>query len=232
MLPISNITKRLARWAAITAVIAVIVLGLSGRWTDPWLWAFIAVFSGAGLYVAIVLPDDLARERFRPPEAGADRHWLKAVQLIGLLHVIVGALDVGRWQLTNVSTPLRTAGLIVMIASVALVFYSMTVNRFFSAVIRIQKDRGHQVVDQGPYSVIRHPGYAGMIPAVPAGALVMGSWLGFTLAVVYSLLMLRRVWFEDGFLRANLEGYELYRARALSLDYQDSGKSHARAAHA
>jgi protein-S-isoprenylcysteine O-methyltransferase Ste14 len=213
MFPASNIPRRLARWAAITAVIAVIVLGLSGRWTDPWLWAFIAVFSGAGLYVAMVLTDDLARERFRPPEAGADRHWLKAVQLIGLLHVIVGALDVGRWQLTNVPTPLRTAGLIVMIASVALIFYSMTVNRFFSTVIRIQKDRGHQVVDQGPYSVIRHPGYAGMIPAVPAGALVMGSWLGFALAVVYSLLMLRRVWFEDWYLRENLAGYMDYTQR-------------------
>jgi protein-S-isoprenylcysteine O-methyltransferase Ste14 len=213
MLPTSNIPLRLARWATITSIISVIVLGVSGRWTDPWLLTFIAVLSSAGLYVALVLGDDLARERFRPPEAGADRHWLKAVQLIGLGHVIVGALDVGRWHLTSISTPIRTAGLVVMIASVALVFYSMTVNRFFSAVIRIQKDRGHQVIDQGPYSVIRHPGYAGMIPAVPAGALVMGSWLGFALAVVYSLLMLRRVWFEDGFLRANLEGYADYTSR-------------------
>lgn len=213
MLSISNIPARLARWAMITTIIAAIVLGISGRWTDPWLWAFIAVLSSAGLYVALVLADDVAQERFRPPELGADRHWLRAVQLVGLAHVIVGAFDVGRWHLTYIPAPVRVVGLVVMIVSVALVFYSMTVNRFFSAVIRIQKDRGHQVVDQGPYSVIRHPGYAGMIPAVPAGALVMGSWLGFALAVVYSLLMLRRVVFEDGYLRENLSGYLDYTQR-------------------
>ena len=205
--------KRLARWAAITAVIAGVVFGLSGRWTDPWLWAYVGVFSAAGLYAALVLADDVARERFRPPEAGADRHWLKVARLFALLHLIVGALDAGRFHLTTVPSPIRLGGLVVMIATVALIFYAMTTNRFFSAVIRIQRDRGHQVIDRGPYGVIRHPGYAGMIPAIPAGALVLGSWLGFAFALVYSALMLRRVWFEDAFLRSNLEGYGDYMSR-------------------
>jgi protein-S-isoprenylcysteine O-methyltransferase Ste14 len=209
----SNTPIRLARWAAVTAVIAGLVLGVSGRWTDPWLWAYVAVFSAAGLYAALVLADDVARERFKPPEAGADRHWLKVARLFALLHVIVGALDVGRWQLTSVPPQVRGVALIVMIATVALIFYAMTINRFFSAVIRIQRDRGHQVIDRGPYGVIRHPGYAGMIPAIPAGALVLRSWLGFALALGYSLVMLRRVWFEDAFLRANLDGYIAYASR-------------------
>jgi len=213
MFTTSNMPKRLARWAAITAVIAGVVFGLSGRWTDPWLWAYVGVFSAAGLYAALVLADDVARERFRPPEAGADRHWLKVARLFALLHLIVGALDAGRFHLTTVPSPIRLGGLVVMIATVALIFYAMTTNRFFSAVIRIQRDRGHQVIDRGPYGVIRHPGYAGMIPAIPAGALVLGSWLGFAFALVYSALMLRRVWFEDAFLRSNLEGYGDYMSR-------------------
>ena len=212
MLSISNTPKRLARWAGISIVIALGVFGLAGRWTDPWLWAYVGVFSAAGLYAALVLADDLARERFTPPEAGADRDWLKVARLFALLQVIAGALDV-RWQLTNVPSSVRVVALVVMIVTVALVFYAMSVNRFFSAVIRIQRDRGHQVIDQGPYGVIRHPGYAGMIPSVPASALVMGSWLGFALALVYSLLMLRRVWFEDQFLRENLAGYANYTQR-------------------
>ena len=97
--------------------------------------------------------------------------------------------------------------------SVALVFRAMMVNRFFSAVIRIQKDRGHHVIDQGVYGVIRHPGYAGMIPSMPFSGLALGSWLGFAIGFVYAALMLRRVLFEDGYLRAHLEGYQEYATR-------------------
>jgi len=214
MLAKSNLTpKRLLRWLLITASITTVIFGLAGRWSDPWLWAYVSVFSGAGLYASVRLTDDLARERFKPAEPGADRGWLKAIRLIALAHVVVGALDVGRWHLTSVPAPLRLVGLIVMIFSVALVFRSMIVNQFFSPVVRIQRERGHKVIDVGPYGVIRHPGYAGMIPAIPASALVLGSWLGVALAVGYSLLMLRRVVFEDAFLRSHLDGYLEYASR-------------------
>ena len=52
-----------------------------------------------------------------------------------------------------------------------------------------------------------------MMTAIPFSALVLGSWIGFALAVVYSGLMLRRVVFEDAFLRSNLEGYAQYATR-------------------
>jgi protein-S-isoprenylcysteine O-methyltransferase Ste14 len=214
MLLDSNMTPaRFVRWLLVTAVLALTVLGLSGRWFEPWLWAYVAVFSGAGLYATWNLSEDVARERFRPPEPGADRLWLRAARLLAVAHVIVGALDVGRWHLTSVPTALRLTGLVIMTLAVALVFRAMIVNRFFSAVVRIQSDRGHHVVDRGPYAWIRHPGYAGMIPAIPAAALVLGSWLGVALALAYSALMLRRVWFEDAYLHKNLAGYVDYATR-------------------
>jgi protein-S-isoprenylcysteine O-methyltransferase Ste14 len=215
MFPESNLTLlRFARWAIVTVVLSAVIFGLSGRWLDPWLWAYVGIFSAAGFYAAVRLTDDVARERFRPPEAGADRVWLKAIRLVAFAHVVVGALDVGRWHLTtSVPTPLRFAGSIIAVVSVALVFHSMFVNRFFSPVVRIQSERGHRVIDFGPDGVIRHPGYAGMIPAIPASALVLGSWLGVALAVVFSLLMLRRVVFEDAFLTSHLDGYAAYASR-------------------
>jgi protein-S-isoprenylcysteine O-methyltransferase Ste14 len=94
-----------------------------------------------------------------------------------------------------------------------LVFSAMLANRFFSPVVRIQKERGHRVVDRGPYAVVRHPGYVGMITSIPFSALVLGSWIGFALAAAYSILIFRRVLFEDAFLRANLEGYAAYAER-------------------
>jgi protein-S-isoprenylcysteine O-methyltransferase Ste14 len=181
-----------------------------GGWTDPWLWAYIAAWIALSLYPLFRLDDDLARERFRPPEPGADRLSLRMVRLIALAHVIAGALDAGRLHLTSVPAPLRVAGFALMAVSTLLVFHSMFSNRFFSPVVRIQNERGHHVVTGGPYAVVRHPGYAGMILMAPASGLALGSWIGVAIALVYSGLILRRVFFEDAFLRTNLEGYESY----------------------
>jgi protein-S-isoprenylcysteine O-methyltransferase Ste14 len=212
----SNITRvpnRLLRWASLNAVIGAILFAIAGTWRDPWLWAYMTFVGAASLYPTLRLDDDLARERFRPPEQGADARPLRAIRLIALAHLVIGALDGGRWHLMPVPDGLRVLGLIGMAASVLLVFRAMLTNRFFSAVVRIQRERGHIVVDQGLYGVIRHPGYAGMIPSMPFSALALGSWLAFALSLVYSGLMLRRVLFEDAFLRANLNGYAEYAAR-------------------
>ena len=41
---------RLRKWTLATVLIAVIVFGLSGRVFDPWLWAFVAMWSALLLY--------------------------------------------------------------------------------------------------------------------------------------------------------------------------------------
>jgi protein-S-isoprenylcysteine O-methyltransferase Ste14 len=210
---LSTQSRRLVRWAMVTLSLAIVLFALAGQWRNPWLWAYVGVFSAAALYPTFTIDDDLAKERFRPPDSGADRIPLLFIRMVALAQVLLGALDGGRWQLTTVPAWLRAVGLVGMALTLPLIFRAMAVNRFFSAVVRIQRDRGHRVVDTGPYGVVRHPGYVGMITAIPLSALVLGSWIGFALAVVYSALMLRRVVFEDAFLRSNLEGYAQYAAR-------------------
>jgi protein-S-isoprenylcysteine O-methyltransferase Ste14 len=205
--------KRLVRWFLAVTVAGGGLLALSGRWIDPWFWTYLAIWAALGTYAMLVLDDDLARERFRPPSPGADRLSLRFIRLIALAHLIVGALDSGRWQLAPVPLPLQAVSMIGMAASFAVVFHAMRVNRFFSAVVRIQDDRGHHVVDTGPYALVRHPGYAGMIPAMPFSALALGSWAAFIVSLVYVALILRRVVFEDAFLHAHLTGYADYARR-------------------
>jgi protein-S-isoprenylcysteine O-methyltransferase Ste14 len=204
--------KRLVRWLLITSCLGTILLALAGRWDDPWLWGYLLVFAAAGLYPSLYLDDDLAKERFHPPEPGADRVPLKWIRLLALVHIVVGALD-ARWQISPVPESLRTSGLIGMALALALVYRAMMANRFFSSVVRIQRDRGHRVIDRDVYSVIRHPGYAGMIPAMPFSALALGSWIAFAIGLAYSLMMVRRVLFEDAFLREHLDGYPEYSLR-------------------
>jgi protein-S-isoprenylcysteine O-methyltransferase Ste14 len=205
--------SRLLRVALAFLGISALVLGLSGHWTDPWLLAYLLIWCAFVLYALTSIGEDLVRERFSPPEPGADRIHLLFIRLTALAHLVLGALDVGRWHLFPVPTSLRLAGFAGILVFGALIFRAMIANRFFSSVVRIQGERGHRVIDQGPYALVRHPGYAGMILAVPCSGLALGSWLAVGFAVAYSALMLRRVVFEDAFLRANLEGYTEYLTR-------------------
>jgi protein-S-isoprenylcysteine O-methyltransferase Ste14 len=201
------------RWLTMTGMLTVGLLIISGRWLDPWLWAYACGWGLFASYALSSIDNDLVRERFHPPNPGADRLPLRAIRLIALAQVIVGALDSGRWHLAPVPDALRVVGLIGMLAFSSLVVRAMRANRFFSAVVRIQDDRGHHVVTSGPYAYVRHPGYTGMILSVPCSGLALGSWLSVAISVAYSLLILRRVIFEDGFLQTNLQGYREYAER-------------------
>jgi protein-S-isoprenylcysteine O-methyltransferase Ste14 len=50
------------------------------------------------------------------------------------------------------------------------------VNPFFEPGVRIQTERGHRVVDTGPYAIIRHPGYVAASFMFAGFALSLGSW--------------------------------------------------------
>jgi protein-S-isoprenylcysteine O-methyltransferase Ste14 len=189
------------------------LLALSGRWSDPWMWTYIGVWGALGTYAMLVIDEDLARERFTPPSSGADRLSLRVIRIVAIAHLIVGALDAGRWQIGAVPSSLRAASFAGMATCFMLMLHAMRANRFFSPVVRIQQERGHRLVDTGPYARVRHPGYAGMIPAMSFSALALGSWVALGISVVYVALIVRRVRFEDAFLRANLSGYTEYAGR-------------------
>ncbi len=62
-------------------------------------------------------------------------------------------------------------------------FRCMRENNFFSAVTRLQKDRGHTVCDTGPYAYVRHPAYTGFL---------LGN-LGFAVSAFFGF------WHKNGF---------------------------------
>jgi protein-S-isoprenylcysteine O-methyltransferase Ste14 len=204
--------KRLVRFSLTLLVLTGILVLLKGR-LDTWLALYLAGWSIFGLYAFLSIDDDLARERFHPPEPGADRMSLRMVRILALIHVIVGTLDAGRWHLAPVPDALRAVALVIMVVSALLVVQAMRANRFFSSVVRVQTERGHRVIDRGPYGVIRHPGYLGMIVSVICSGLALGSWLAVPFALLYAVLVFRRVFFEDAFLKANLAGYTDYARR-------------------
>jgi len=207
--------RRLLRWLLASILIGGGVMALAGQWTSLYLWSFALGFSGVFLYATLfALDDDLARERFRPPSKGADAVALRWIRFSALATFVIAPIDSGRlhWS-AGISPLIRIVSLAGSVGAFFVVVRAMMTNRFFSPVIRIQGERGHQVIDQGPYAVVRHPGYFGMLVFAPTSALALGSWWALIPAGIYCGLIFRRVLVEDRFLRANLAGYGDYAAR-------------------
>jgi protein-S-isoprenylcysteine O-methyltransferase Ste14 len=95
-------------------------------------------------------------------------------------------------------------------ASLSLVLWALTQNRFFSPVVRIQTERGHHLITRGPYRFIRHPGYLGGAGSALCGAIALGSCWALLPAAGVAGVLLRRTILEDRFLHRELAGYQDY----------------------
>ena len=86
-------------------------------------------------------------------------------------------------------------------------------NRFFSALVRIQRDRGHHVVTGGPYRLVRHPGYAGGTVFHLATPVMLSSLWAFIPAAATVAVTVVRTAKEDRTLKDELDGYSEFAAR-------------------
>lgn len=104
-------------------------------------------------------------------------------------------------------------GLAIFVPGWAMLTWSMVVNPFFEKTVRIQTDRGHRVIDTGPYAYVRHPGYVGFIGWVVSAPLLLGSCWAFAPALLAVVGVVIRTALEDRTLLAELPGYTEYAAR-------------------
>ncbi|HET9325575.1 MAG TPA: di-heme oxidoredictase family protein [Candidatus Eisenbacteria bacterium] len=210
----SMVVKRFLRWLLFTLPLGAILFAIAGRLDLPMVWAFFALLSALTLMAVLIVDEEMARERMRRDQRGEDPVRLLLIRLLFLATFVIALLDVGRFHWSDtVPRPLQWAALAVVAASFLWTLLSVRANRFFVPVVRIQSDRGHRVVDAGPYAHVRHPGYLGMVLGAPACPLALGSWLALVPATMVAILFLRRTSHEDRFLRQHLDGYEDYSRR-------------------
>jgi protein-S-isoprenylcysteine O-methyltransferase Ste14 len=77
----------------------------------------------------------------------------------------------------------------------------------------VTRKQGHRIVDTGPYAIVRHPIYTGLIVSVLATGAAEGRWLAVLGAVVAGISFVLRARVEERFLREEL-GHEVYDAYA------------------
>jgi protein-S-isoprenylcysteine O-methyltransferase Ste14 len=92
----------------------------------------------------------------------------------------------------------------------------MAVNEHLEATVRIQRDRGHRVVTEGPYRWVRHPAYVGaLLGGLGAPCMLGSAWMLLPVALSAGLFV-ERTRREDALLQRELPGYREYAARTRS----------------
>jgi len=195
-------------------VVPFLPLLISWRW-DWWeAWAY-AIIGILGFAISRVLAarrhPDLLAERARFLQHENAKPWDKLVAPLvglggGLVPLVAGLDALFDWSPTF-SLPVKIVSLAIILAGYALGSYALIENRFFSGMVYIQTDRGHQVVSSGPYRWMRHPGYAGALLTYLATPLFLDSRWGFLPAVFLAILLVIRTGLEDRVLQDELAGY-------------------------
>ena len=192
-----------------------LVFVLAGRW-DYWQgWGFCAAIAVLTITIIIMFADkmDLIRDRRKP---GPGTKWWDKILFyifgpLWLIIICLGILDAGRYRWTShIPVVVYVLSYIIFLLSVGLFLWAMYVNRFFSSVVRIQKDRGHELVTDGPYRYVRHPGYVGGILGAVSVSLMLGSLWVLIPCGFFVLIMLIRTFLEDNTLKKELPGYTDY----------------------
>ena len=212
----ATVRKAVGRLCVISMVVALCLFGTAGTvsWMNGW------IFMIAYLLVLVTLTGlvfrsspELVRERMDASRNA--KSWDKVIvpilaMVLPLLSVVLAGLD-HRFGWTRSFGPAAAlTAFFVMMAGNGLTLWAMRVNRFFSSHVRIQSDRGHHVVTDGPYGWIRHPGYTGSILFNVASPVLLGSFPAIAVGIAFALLMTVRTALEDATLRAELPGYDAY----------------------
>lgn len=128
-----------------------------------------------------------------------------------------------RWQPAALTAPLLPPGPFLPLIGTAIVaagigyasWARVHLGRNWSSKVVLKED--HVLIRTGPYRLVRHPIYAGMLLALLGSALAVGEWRGF-LALVFALIgVLFRVRAEETRMTETFPEYADYKRQSSAL---------------
>lgn len=188
------------------------------RW--PGAWAYLieigALGLAAGLWLARHDPE-LLEERLTSPIQREQRAWdrmlVATLLFLGLAWLVLIALDAVRYDWSHVPIEAHILGGVLILVSFYVGYLTFRENSYATPTVKIQEERGQEVISTGPYRYVRHPMYAGVTLLCLGAPLLLGSWYGLALCpLVIAVLGVRAV-MEERTLKAELNGYTEYANR-------------------
>jgi protein-S-isoprenylcysteine O-methyltransferase Ste14 len=203
-----QLTVSFAIWGGLLFGSAGDVTWLRG-WLHIGVWLVTFAFNAS---VLLRLNQDVFSARLKPKWSSerADTIVLMFFLVVTLAIPVVAGLDTVRFGWSSLPFWAIYLGIALHASGDAFVVWTMIANPFAEKTVRVQTERGHHVITTGPYAIVRHPMYLGVILMFVAVPLVLGSVWAFAPVVTMMLLLMVRTVLEERLLRRDLPGYQQY----------------------
>ena len=203
----------------VTFLIGAIVLGLllflpAGTLNYWQAWVFIVVFmtsvSAVGLYLSLKDPALLERRKRIGPAAEESpvQKIIMSIAILGNLALLIfSALDY-RFQWSQVPGYVSLIGDALIALGLFINVLVFRENSYGASNITVENEQ--KVISTGPYALVRHPMYGGVLVMLIGVPLALGSGWGLVVLAVITPGLIWRILDEEKVLEKDLSGYREY----------------------
>lgn len=204
-------------WLVFGFVITALPLFLAaGTLAWPAGWIYLILLYGwlfIGILLLLKYNPGLLAERMNVSPSNQktwDKVFILLLYVFFFAWLILMPLDAVRFHWSWMPLWLQVVGAVAMVVSFILMSLVFRENSYLSATVRVQEERGQTVITTGPYHYVRHPMYAGGLFMFLGTPLLLGSWYGFLLILLFLPAFLVRAVLEERTLLQELPGYDAY----------------------
>ncbi len=185
---------------------------------NPARTAYVIVIIGLQIFSLIYNPQVGRNQENRKSDAPHSRLDLILIQIFSLGIVILApSSDSSSFGALNVGNLVRYIGLIITIPGFVLMQAGEKyLAKQFSIEVTLQKD--HKLIQSGPYKVIRHPRYLGILTFFTGISLTFRSLIGIFAVIALAVVLIWRVFAEEKMMHEEFgKEWEEYQAKTWRL---------------
>jgi protein-S-isoprenylcysteine O-methyltransferase Ste14 len=199
----------------IGAVALGLLLFLPARTLNYWqAWVFIFVFSAStnaiGVYLSIKDPALLDRRKNVGPAAEQNpaQRIIMASAIISVIALLVFCALDHRFGWSPVPVVVSLIGNVLVALGLFIDLVVMRTNSFGGSTV--QTFEAQKVISTGPYAMIRHPMYAGVLVMMMGVPVALDSAWGLLVLAIALPMLVWRILDEEKLLKKDLPGYTEY----------------------
>lgn len=203
----------------IALLMSVILFSSAGTLYYWQAWVYLTIFLTASSFLTVYLiktnPSLLKRRLHAGPTAEKEKSQKVIMSFISIefiIFLLVPGLDF-RFAWSTVPFYLIVSGNLLVIAGFYIIFLVYKANAYSSATIEVAK--GQTVVSTGPYALVRHPMYTGVLVLLLGTPLALGSYWSLLVTVAMIPFLIWRLIDEEKFLAKHLRGYIDYQKKVI-----------------
>lgn len=204
--------------AYLMPVIIILVIGLllflpagSLKFWEGWIWWSIVSVITLSITVYFINKDPgLLSRRMKVKEKEQQPGIIRMLSFLSLFAYVVPGIDF-RYNWSSVPVWIVLVANALVFLGYLFIFLVFKENSYASTVIQVDKEQ--QVIKTGPYSIVRHPMYTGLLVMQLFTPLALGSYWALVFALLFIPTLVFRIKKEEEVLLRELSGYKDYYAR-------------------